>query len=463
MRFKADAKLNKQLVSLRESFRNQLLPLTIRHAASQVLAYKHLKLFDGRINQASDLSILPIIDKRLMLKTVEAYREQNTPTSLIQHTTGTSGHKLIIHRGTAEIDFIKQFFTHVYTDGVLAQPLCITFNVDVHGEPTPIPYPGSVLQFDIFDAEWRLKAKRLASEPWTFTRDKQSPAVLTGLEPQLRVFTTILLESDYNFAQSSIRSIYSTGDLITSRLRRWYESIWGVPLFDRYSMSEIFGGASQCNYCRFWHLDPYVIGEVVDIGTRTNISEGLGVLVLTSLFPFVQKQPFIRYWTGDVVEVHTNCPVDSLGFVFKGRLARCVIQKQHSASVPLVLAADVYDILDEFPDIARTRMFESVGGLSDHSSLGHLKLELSLDESMDVSQCVLRIEMRYPSYMFPERAKSVIREIRNLILERHLNLATQVESGMMVFRVEAVLPGTLDGFRPATIEEAATELTNGAD
>ena len=49
------------------------------------------------------------------------------------------------------------------------------------------------------------------------------------------------------------------------------------------------------------------------------------MLVLTELFPFVQTHPFIRYWTGAVVEgTATGCEGTSLAFCFLGRTyARC--------------------------------------------------------------------------------------------------------------------------------------------
>ncbi len=55
------------------------------------------------------------------------------------------------------------------------------------------------------------------------------------------------------------------------------------------------------------------------------LGRGSGVLVLTELFPFVQTRPFIRYWTGDVVEgTATGCEGTSLAFCFLGRTyARC--------------------------------------------------------------------------------------------------------------------------------------------
>ena len=439
----------------REEIRNLLLPGTIQHAITNVAAYRKL-LGSGasQLQRISDLRNLPIVEKEMMLDDTESFRDPNIATMLIQHTTGTSGNMLVLHRGAEEVEFINQFFTEVHSELSSDQPVCISLTANHHGNPTPIPYPGDVFPLDLNDAGWKRHVEQIVSRPSTFTGGKSEASILVGLESQLRILTCLLLEAGYDFSRSSVKALLSTGDLISERLQKWYESTWRVPLHDRYSLTEIGGGgANKCDNCGYWHLDPQIIGEAVDPITREIIAEGFGVLILTGLYPFIQKQPIIRYWSGDYIQLsETKCNIDRFGFSYKGRFARCLVDTTQAGTFPILAAADVYDVLDNFPDIASSQMFKSISGITDHSALGHLKCDFNEEKINGVRVVKLRVELRYPSYMYPERAAQLCQEIERRMLERHPYLVRLVEAGLAAFRVETSLPGTLIGFNPDVVE-----------
>jgi len=281
-------------------------------------------------------------------------------------------------------------------------------------------------------------------------------AILVGLESQLRVLTCRLLESGFEFSASKVTSIHSTGDLITTRLRSFYEHTWGFRLTSRYSMSEVVGGAELCPTCNYYHCDPHIIGEVVDPFSGLIIESGVGVLVLTCLFPFVQKQPFIRYRTGDVVELGPqSCPVDELAFTLKGREIHAVLEQTKQGARPLLLGADVYDLLDQIPDIALSefmQMFKSMSGISSHHDLGHLKYRITICRPRHPMLLRLEVELRYSHYLYRDQTAQLLERIRQCVMERHPHLHARVSTGDVCFEVMPALPGSLQQVQVDEVE-----------
>jgi len=120
----------------------------------------------------------------------------------------------------------------------------------------------------------------------------------------------------------AIHTLYLLG-YVDAGLYRFLKSVFEDPqIVERYSLTEIFGGASRREPKAKFLLDPYVMGEIVDEG-GVPVSPGeAGELTLTELFPFVQMQPLIRYRTGDIV-LSRNEEAE-LAFDWWGRRESCV-------------------------------------------------------------------------------------------------------------------------------------------
>lgn len=289
------------------------------------------------------------------------------------------------------------------------------------------------------------------SGPWRLCGATRRGAVLAGLESQLRIMTLLLEEQRFDWGRSAVRRIVSCGDLLTARLRRTYETRWGVPVQDRYGMTEVFGGASPCPECAKWHFDCFTVPEAVDLHTRQPIRGGIGALLLTTLTPFVQKQPLVRYWTGDMVELHPGCPMDDFGFSIKGRIARSVVVREAGGAVALLRAADVYDTLDDFPEVASSEMFRHVP-VRDHSALGHLKFRLACDDAARPVRVRMEVELRADPDRRAEDTGALLRRMEAAVLGRHPELASRIGDGSAEFLIEAAPPGSLPSFLPDEVE-----------
>jgi hypothetical protein len=446
--------LNAKGWHLRRAFREQLLVQTVQHARSRIPAYgrlfRHLAAVPKTV---PELATLPIIDKAMMLAEPDQFRDAQVPTAITQKTGGTTGTTLYTERGRLELEFIQRFFSAV-TPNASGAPVIISALGQYNGTPTPLPYPAAVHNVALDDPPERLMDLVMQAKSSSAAPLRRRRAALVGLESHLRALTCRLLERGVDLQRTAVGEIVSTGDFVTARLRSWYECTWGAPLHDRFTMSEIFGGASACKRCRAWHFDPYVIPEVVHPRTRRVVTTGFGVLVLTSLHPFVQKQPFIRYWTGDLVSVSNACAVDKPSVVFNGRMSRSVVDVRGQRPRPLITASDIYDVLDDLPDVASSEMFPVVKDVADRSALGHLKFTVqpAWTRGGSCREIRIAIELRYPPYLYQLRCSSLKMRLTNALLARHPYLRELVLSGRCRLQVDFALPGTLRSFMPDETE-----------
>jgi hypothetical protein len=268
-----------------------------------------------------------------------------------------------------------------------------------------------------------------------------------------------LFEAGFDFAQSSVVALLATGDFVPERLTRWYEDTWDAPMISRYGLTELFGGANPCSLCSFYHLDPLAIGEAIDPKDKDPVSEGYGELAITCLYPFVQKQPFIRYCTGDLVEIGpTDCPTDPFGFKPVGRTtASCLpTHPETRGAAPWLAGNLIYEVVDKFPEVATTEirlnLYGVVRPVFDHSALGPLRLRVLQKQDNGVDALTVIVETRFAHYMYPEASAVLRRAIRSALLERHPTSKDAVENKRLTLSVECALPGTLESFLPDEVE-----------
>jgi hypothetical protein len=443
----------------RRKFRELCLPATLENVARNVPAYGYVGKYLSSISNIRDLAVLPIVRKEEMLDRPEAFRNAQQDTLFTQTTGGTSGQQLTIYRSREELEFENEFMASVFSDleGLESgEPpdICISLvPPPIHGTPAPLVYSGPVLDLDLFDEAWLARIADVVSAPWRFLDREPSRAVLVGMEPHLRILTTVLLEAGYDFTRSAVAAIVSTGNVISGFRKAWYEDAWGLKIQNRYSMSEIAAGASTCGDCGRMHPDTHLVAEVVDPLTLEPVQRGIGVLVFTTLYPFVQKQPLIRYWSGDVAEVHAGeCAMDDLGFDFKGRLTHCLIAPGGQRARPVLLGTDVLEIVDPIPDVARSTKFARLPGVRDATMLGSPKCRIQFGSAGRQSPVEVDIELRYSPVAYPERARTLTMLVRDGILDSSAVLREGLASGEFLLNVRTLPPGELTEFRPGTID-----------
>ncbi len=414
-----------------DPFRNALIPDTVRQAFAGSPFYS--RLYAGidlaAVREVRDLRRLPIVDKAMLRQAGEDVLCRGLEPANVQHTSGSTGEPFLIHRSREEAEFIQRFFGNLLeSEGEPAvRPLTLSLQAEEHGKPTIIPVQQLVLNGT--EREERMDVLR---HRYTIGGVEPRISAISGPLPEVCDLTERMLaaESRDGF---EVRFITTIGFYPTERVRRAISEAWGGALFiDRYSLSEIFGGATRCPLCEGAHFDTYVVPEVVDAATREPLEEGTGVLVLTSLHPFVQLQPFLRYWTNDLFELRRGvCRAPSYRFL--GRRDHALFDPADPGRL-LLSGVDLLETLDGCPEVNRQRNFLELpvanGSVRRNRGRGPLHLEL-------------RVEMVMRPAFNSELAARLRRTIVDGLRRRSPRLSAGLDAGRVVLEVALFKPGSL--------------------
>lgn len=109
-------------------------------------------------------------------------------------------------------------------------------------------------------------------------------------------------------ADSRVRRLLTSAELITPARREKIEEMWGVKAYNAYGMSEAGMLGCECERANGFHIwtDMYFF-EVLDEKKLEPVSEGeFGQLVVTPLWTN-NATPFIRWASGDIAAINRGC------------------------------------------------------------------------------------------------------------------------------------------------------------
>jgi phenylacetate-coenzyme A ligase PaaK-like adenylate-forming protein len=243
-----------------------------------------------------------------------------------------------------------------------------------------------------------------------------------------------LINHGYDPSTFGINLISSTGWLIGKHSWKFLEETWNALVVDRYAIAEIHGDAKYCPVCRWYHFDFTVIPEVVHPLTLLPIKDGVGVLLLTGLYPFNQAQPMIRYWTGDLFEIKSKlCTLNEPSYMFKGRISATIYYVDGEKIYYLLFPTDVAQILDEFSDIAR-------------DEYGFLKFKVQGSFKTPPFNVNLLIELSYDPESYLSNAHQLKEQISTSLSKTNNILIRFMQNGMVNFNIQLFGPGKLACF-----------------
>lgn len=398
-----------------------------------------MPFYRRRLAGAESLGDVPFLTKREALAHQRALVARGTPafTGVVSSGTQVKDGVLRVPRTAAEAQALDEWLGgagEAQDDGLVLEVRAVHHGVE-HLAPRPhwlrVPWSYSKNAFRLVES--------LLSRPQP---GGQRVARLLINAGALMPLTAHLLERGVDARRFGVRGISTTGFRLSPHWRARVREAWGAPVFDNFSLSEIPSPALECPRCGFNHwLPPPVWPEVVDPVTRAPVRRGVGVLVLTTLWPFVQAMPLLRYWTGDLVEVGPACPeTGERGVRFRGREGQSVL----GPDGVLVAAQDVVDALEAEPLVARHPHPVEQLGLTRATDCGAVKFELSGPPGRrGAGDVTLRVELKFDPRAYPADAEALGQRVAHALLlaSPPLRRRERARTGELV--VDLVGPGTL--------------------
>ena len=354
-----------------DHLRSDLLQLTLAEALKAEFYRKIWSGIDIPNVTLASIANLPIINKAAIQSAGADAQIRNGMFCDEVFTMGTSGPPLVTIRGSQEQSFIAAYFTALNLPNTVdgKRVRIMKFTDPYHGYHVKVPARVHCHRVSIYDAGSFEHARKTLQNTFEDHMVQKRCTVLMGGRC-LKAFSLDTFNKYGEKFETSLERIITVGDYLSRYWRSLMQQTWKAPIADHYSVSEIFGGASQTFRCGWWHFVPYVIPEVISQKSRKPIKEGLGILVLTALYPFQEAQPLVRYSTGDLVEVtHSQSSRDGeLAIKPMGRAAYGVPHPENDEW--LVTPASLLEILEEMPVIARKPLYRDAEQVQDPEAVG---------------------------------------------------------------------------------------------
>jgi phenylacetate-coenzyme A ligase PaaK-like adenylate-forming protein len=441
---------SKQFANSRDAvyeFRDNLLRLTFEWCVLRSEFYRERFINVINFDGLSDLSKLPVLRREdVVTNRVQLSCCTDAP-ACVQYTTGTTGSFLPLYRSAAEVSFLSSFYQERLQEvqgPARLRPLYLTLASNYHGMSTPLPAAAYILSAGVYDRTQAQQALNLLKQEYSFPNVERQISAIIGADILVRALTAYLIGRGESPASFGIKRLVITGGYMSAMAKAKLGALWNATIHDRLSMSEIFGGAAQVVPGGPWIFDVEAIPEIVHPRTLVPVKHGVGVLLMTSLYPFSQMTPLIRYYTGDLVEIF-NAPGSSdsnLVVNLKGRERRSILDISGSEVIPLILSTDLHDCIDALPDIARSPRFPDLGSTLSMEFAGKLHYSLSAEYENHVPVSIsLKLGLRYAPWLFAERVMQIITELRMKLYKFSPALSERVAAGSVKFSINA---GTAD-------------------
>jgi hypothetical protein len=430
----------------------RLLAATWRHARTQTAYYassEYASFMEGEAGAPPDLRAWPILERRQVIERFDDFIASDVTFASVSHTSGATGPSLSIYKSVEELRFLWAYHERLMEPAVRQiQPLPLILSLPnlYHGVAVRLPSLGRVFVGGVTDDLLASDAIKVLEKSYRLPGHDRRISMISGLSYQLKFFTSFLIEQGYEPKDFGVRSLTIIGNYTSRLSHRFLADSWQALVLERFTLTESAGGALRCLSCGCFHLDPHVVGEVVDVDTGEVVEEGVGALLLTQLHPFVQMQPLLRYRTGDLVRRRrTECSV-ALTFEFLGKIGNCVGSRFGGTRTEwLLFSVNLYEAINELPDIRPIEGFPAVRGALDRTVGAPFLFTQSMQPASDGRPCVLTLtfELRYAPHCFPRRVEELRDTIRTSLLEANNALARRVGDGSIRLEIGFVGPGAL--------------------
>jgi phenylacetate-coenzyme A ligase PaaK-like adenylate-forming protein len=426
-----------------------LLWRTVQHAHAQTVFYSddvYATVPDSAPEDLPDLSAWPIIDRHDVNKRYADFIARDVVFESASHTSGSTGASLQLYKSREELAFIWSYYFEIMKPafaGITSLPLSLFFPNLYHGVSMRLPSFGKVFVSGVTDDSLIQDALKVLQRTYDIPGHDSKISIISGLSFHIKFFTNFLLEQGYNPRDFGVRSISIVGEYVSRLSRKFLIESWDAIVIERFTLTESVAGATRCLQCDHFHLDPHGIGEIINPDTQKNIEEGIGYLVLTQLYPFVQMHPLIRYYTGDLVrKVESSC-CNTLTFDFCGKTSNCIRWKVDGKTEWLLFSVDLFEIINELPDVRLYNTWPNVRIVKDTTVSSPPIFTQETRSDSGRFAIVLTLELRYSPHFFQERVEQLQNKIRSHLVSVNAKLRQRLEEGVVTLDIRFVGPGSL--------------------
>lgn len=418
---------------LSAALRERLIDLTVRTAARQSPYYsarfKELETGDqGPTIGSEALRGLPILERQDAVAAGSSIRSQVAKYGFSTYTSGTTGEPLIVDRSAQEQAYLRCYFGGTLKTKPDGHRVVLGLVGFFHGKQLQIPTHSMTVPVVLSGESGCRQALALLRRDFVVDGSPRRITAISGSVVDAQLLSAFLETEDLAEATEPVTTIKLTSHILTSSTARRLEEFWGCRVVDRYSLSEIFFGATQCTECGFHHFDSYGVAEIVKRDGTPVLDEGRGRLVLTSFYPFSQMTPFVRYAPGDVAEMCATGCRRGESFRLLGRESRSAFIGDGTYET-LIGESEVLEALDPRPEIRRPRLLGVPSRLADVAGPPQFSWSKS-DDSLE-----LDVPICFPPWFHRERADSVADAIRRRLAEVSVPAQRLLADGCLAVRL----------------------------
>ena len=421
-------------------FANRLIRATIENAR-RIPFYE--KLWSGvdveSIQHTRDLRRLPLLHKPKAVEFLRTFDYRETP-ALLSHSSGTTTGEITVRcRSQRELQAMWDLFKGQEAwDDSQELPLILNIACANHGQPVPLPGRGFGLAAVGFDRDVIEHVVQQLTRTYHFPGVSSRVEAIHSSLGFLKMLTLELIERGIPPASLGMKCLVTFGEHLTDAWAERLMRIWNAELVDRYSCSETIGGARRCSDCGWLTFDPLSFPEAVDPVTEQPIEDGVGLLVLTELYPYSDLQPLIRFIPGDLVRIRqTTCKGTAVPtFRFLGRHDFCLQDRDCNPPELILFSAEVASVLDGFHELAREREFHSLRTDEASQDLPAPLATTRLVPAGDRRRIEVVVVPKFSIATFPEAAARLRRRIHRALLRECTGLTERLKSGKYDLDVE---------------------------
>lgn len=427
---------------LRAVVRDRLIDLTARQARRQSPFYaERFAALDDTPLDALSLRDLPVLSRAEVEAAGDSIASRFADYAFSSYTSGTTrSEPLTIDRSLQEQRYISAFMSQLAPAAAKPDGVALILATWHHGPRLQLP--GSTIGLPVYLANevGFIQARRLLGRSYRVGGGERRIGAIAGTPNRLMQLTAYLAAEGLEEVAEPVRTLQTSGRYITRHARDWLRGFWtNASLVDRYSLTELFAGAAQCETCGSFHFDPYGHAEMVPAQGADQPHAARGQLLLTGLYPFTQMTPLIRYAPGDLVEASSgDCATGQPGYRFLGRTSQALALDRFVAPGAFLSAAEIYEALDPIEDVARVPNppYPQEAPKSPVPGWCHAAGALPrFSTQPDAERPRLEVELRYSPAVFPDRVTDLETEIRNRLCQAAPSVADPIRQDRLTIEL----------------------------